>query len=182
MSNKALRHILIAAVVFGTASFVGEIVKAGQLSQPKPTPGDVIKAFSEDASKMMFVARLAVSDHGGATLDPEHFLLAFIQQSANTMGRFVAPEWPLPRLEAEIAKTLKAFPKPSEEADVSPGPRTTRLLVAAAEIAVAEGSASVRPEDLLRAMINDQGTAGNLLRQAGVTAEGITSVMRRPSK
>src|SRR5687768_1671180 len=116
MSHKAWRHFLVPVLVFGVAS-----TSVGQI---KPTPADVVESFGEDSSKVMFFARLAVSDHGGATLDPEHFLLGLVQQSPNTLARFVAPEWPLSRLEAEVAKNLKAFPKPPEDADVALGPRT----------------------------------------------------------
>ena len=131
---------------------------------------------------MLVFAGLAVSESGGIALDPEHFLLGLIQQSPATIARFALPEWPVTRLQGEVSRALKDYPRPREGAEFSLSDRTNRLLVSAWEVALEAGSASVRPEDLLRALTSDRGPSGNLLRQAGITPEKLASSLSKQSK
>jgi hypothetical protein len=132
---------------------------------------DIVDEFDRDLGLVLAYARLSVSDDGGVTLDPEHFLLGLLRHSPTTVGRFAAQGWTTDRLERGVSMTLKGLPKPAEGATVLGSRRTIQLLSRARSNSQKRGGSSlIRMEDLLWALTADNGPAGRILRDAGITS------------
>jgi ATP-dependent Clp protease ATP-binding subunit ClpA len=140
----------------------------------------MFERYSESARRALFFSRYAVTQLGGATIEPEHLVLGVLHGAPQSILRFVRP--------GETVDTLRA---PLEEASATGGetletrvevpfsPETKDVLQRTALAADELQSQVIRPEHIIVAvMVATFGAAMRVLRDAGVDAEAIREYLR----
>jgi Clp amino terminal domain, pathogenicity island component len=145
----------------------------GALQSGRSNVDDVFEHLNADAGRALFFARRAVSAHGGQEITLEHILLGILAVSPVTVQRLMATEWTPERLEQELIQRVAMLQKIPESSVVNFSSSTEQILVRASADAKQGGSITITLHHLLLALVEDQGAAGQLLRDAGVTAENI---------
>ena len=141
-----------------------------------------ISRFTEKSQEAIFAAQKAAQDRGHGQVEPEHLLLALLQQADGVVPQIarrlgVDDRMLAGRVEAELAK-LPTVHGPSAQITLSNRLRNT--LVSAHDEMQAMGDEYVSTEHLLLAIIEKAGgTAARLLREAGLTRDTVLQVLQQ---
>ena len=170
------------------------------------SPG-MFEAFSEDARRVLFYARLAVSLIGGSAIDDPHVVVGILIARPEALMRFIdATHWSEPVLEARLRalvsdgasaapdgatslagraehalRALMADPRHTGmHHDIPFSAGVTRLLTTLSATAQREGR-DVVAEDFVWVLTHDPSTpVGALLAEAGVDREAVGAFLRHP--
>ncbi len=115
------------------------------------------------------------------SVEPEHVLAALLDRADGVVPALLAKANVEPkRLNVALEGALGRLPKLSGSGDVSPqlSGAASRLLVRAADEATKLTDDYVSVEHLLLALIDDSGATGKLLRENGVTRDGMLGALR----
>jgi ATP-dependent Clp protease ATP-binding subunit ClpA len=137
-----------------------------------------IGRLSESSAKVLFTARRSVSRFGGTNIESEHLLLGICDVAPSALEPFIATDWSVNRIQDRLVTFVSAAQKVPEDAEVSAGVSTNRILVRAAMEADIFASDRIEIGHVLLALVTDDGNAGRLLREAGVTHEKVLTSMR----
>jgi ATP-dependent Clp protease ATP-binding subunit ClpB len=135
--------------------------------------------FTERSQEALQAAQQAAESLQHATVEPEHLLLALLEQPDGLVPALlrrmeVQPE----TLSARVRATLEARPKQVGGGEVNIGPALRPVLMAAFEEMSRLKDEYVSTEHLLLALASqDKGEAARLLQQAGVTRDRIYSTL-----
>jgi hypothetical protein len=167
-------------------------------------PGAFWGAFDEHARRVLFFARVAVTQPGaaeldvrqlldaiqpggetgrqggGASLDDVHLLLGVLQTDAEAVTRFADPAWPGDRLRQRLVDLAPHGPPVSAMHEIPFSPAAIATVVAAGSRPRRDRQLVV-PEHLVWALMADPATpVAALLAEAGVRREAIEAFLDRP--
>lgn len=140
----------------------------------------VFQRLTEEIRKVLFVARESLARHGGVRLEAEHIALGILEVNPASVARFTEPAWTVTAMKARLSASVvsrERIPESSEES-VPVGASLARVLLQAAREADRVGSQDVGLEHVILALARDNGTAGQILREAGVDAEEVARSLR----
>jgi len=171
-----------------------------------PSSFKVFEAFSEDARRVLFYARLAVSLIGGSAIDEPHLVIGILIARPEALTRFVdATLWTEPLFEQRLRGLVTDHPLPIPDAGTSLAGRAehavrgifadpheagthgipfaasvSHLLTTLGAMAQRENR-EVVAEDYVWALTHDPSTpVGALLTEAGVDREAVGAFLRHP--
>jgi ATP-dependent Clp protease ATP-binding subunit ClpA len=130
--------------------------------------------YNDEAKRALFFARMAVSQHGGAELEPEHLLIGLLRAQPEATLRFAPAALDADDLCERLAAAITDKTRPSKSIEV----RLSAASIAALEQAKIEAddlsSVAIRPEHLiLGIMVKTDGAAATALRDAGARPSAI---------
>jgi ATP-dependent Clp protease ATP-binding subunit ClpB len=141
-----------------------------------------------NVEKMTERVREALNDAFGRALrernpnvEVEHVLAALLEQDQGVVPALLAKAGVnLPAFTAGVDAALANLPRLSGSGDVQPqfSGRGSRMLVQAGDEATKLSDEYVSVEHLLLAMLDDNGTAGRLLRENGLTRDKLLGALR----
>ncbi len=133
--------------------------------------------FTEKAQEAMIAADALAQERGNKEIDSEHLLLALLDQSGGIAPQIItklnaSPNQLRTRVDAAIGRLPKVYGKP-EKTYLSAGIK--RLITQAQDEASRLKDAYVSTEHLMMALASpiNNGEAGRILRDTGVTRDGI---------
>ncbi|MGI6296398.1 MAG: ATP-dependent chaperone ClpB [Armatimonadota bacterium] len=123
-------------------------------------------------------AQHIAEEHRQQQIDPEHLLLALLQQEGGVVGPIlqklgINP----PVLIGQVTSEIDRMPKVSGPTGVQVGPRLGRAFEAAAQEAERLKDEYISTEHLLIGIASEGGAAGKLLATSGATRDAIYSAM-----
>jgi hypothetical protein len=165
---------------------------------------DTFEAFSEDARRVLFYARLAVSLIGGSAIDEPHLVVGILIARPDALTRYVdAAHWTEARFEERLRALVTDRPAPASETGTSLASRAEHALrtfmadpgsAVHHDVPFAEtdmrllttlGAAAQRDhrivvaEDYVWALTHDPSRpVGALLTEAGVDREAVAAFLR----
>ncbi len=142
-----------------------------------------INRFTEKLQEAIRSAQSKAVRYGNQQIDVEHLLAALLEQEGGLASSILAKAGvPVENFEKRIESELERLPKVSGP---SGGPdqvyvtaRLNRLLTAAEDEAQKLKDEYISVEHVLLAMLEDQGPAGRLLREFGLTRERLMQALR----
>ncbi len=116
-----------------------------------------------------------------SSVEPEHVLGALLDRADGVVPALLTKaNVDVRKLDTAVVGAISKLPKPSGSGDVSPqlGGATSRMLVRAQDEAQKLTDDYVSVEHLLLAMLDGSGTVQTLLRDAGVSRDGVLGALR----
>jgi ATP-dependent Clp protease ATP-binding subunit ClpB len=137
--------------------------------------------FTEKAQEALLRAQEVVRSSGHAQLDPEHLLLALVEQEGGVVPRVLERAGATVaavrgRLRAELARLPRVEGALPAEG-VAAGPRLQRLLAAAQAEVERLRDEYVSTEHLLLGVIEAGGAAAAILAEAGITRDAVYAAL-----
>ncbi len=138
--------------------------------------------LTEKSQEAIHLAQSAAVKYGNQQVDVEHLLLALLEQEGGLAPSIllradVKLENLHKRLVSEIEKLPKVSGAPQRADQVYITPRLSQLFTRAEEQAKRLKDEYISIEHLLLAMTDDQGTAGKLLREFGLTHDRLMKAL-----
>jgi ATP-dependent Clp protease ATP-binding subunit ClpC len=134
----------------------------------------LLQRMSDETRQVLYFARQAVSDHGSATVEPEHVLLGILhhgQGPAVTLLRDTC-HLEMAALIDRVASRIERKPTFSTTIEVPFGPTTKEVIAAAVEEADRLRQRAIRPEHLLLGILRIATTIpAAILSTHGVTLD-----------
>jgi ATP-dependent Clp protease ATP-binding subunit ClpC len=141
----------------------------------------MFERFDEPARKTLFLAFLAVREHGGTHIQPEHVVLGILSLEPSTIGRFASSVGAIEALRVRLDAGLPAGPKVPEEHEIPFSEATKDALQRAVIEADDLKNSHVQPEHLLLGvMVKTSGEAVDALHEAGVQIGAIRQFLQIP--
>ena len=135
--------------------------------------------FSESAARVLFFARYAVTELGGAAIEPGHIVLGMLRARPGEIGRFARAPITEESLRLRIADSLSKPGKLASSVEVPFSPSTKEVLEYTSFEADALKNRWILPEHLLiSVMVKTSGEATRALHDAGVEANAIRDYLR----
>lgn len=140
----------------------------------------MFERFDEPARRTLFCALLALREHGGTHIQPDHVVLGIIRSDRWVIRRFTLTDEALETLRTRLETGISGRPKYPEEHG-----RFSGATINALERAVIEAEdlqdREIRPEHLLLGvLIKTSGAAADALHAAGVHAAAIRQFLQSP--
>jgi ATP-dependent Clp protease ATP-binding subunit ClpA len=143
----------------------------------------MLKRFTVESLRILYVARRAASEHGSHAVQNEHLLLGLLDVTPTVLTRACGGRCSADDVQQQVLTTLPT-PLPIGErlpvnVELAMAPETTTAL----ERAMQEAdnlSQEVRPEHVLLALLEDERGVGRLLRDVEVSRGSIVASLRQP--
>ena len=138
----------------------------------------MFERFTERARRCIFFARQSVSEYGSMTIETEHFLLGILRADPDIIRRFL-PSKTNDEIRAEVAKGIAVTAKIPKHVDIPLSEESERIILTyAAEEADTLGHRDVDIDHLLLGIVREEdGTAGQILRSAGLSVAAMREQM-----
>ncbi|MGH7914717.1 MAG: Clp protease N-terminal domain-containing protein, partial [Candidatus Binataceae bacterium] len=138
--------------------------------------------LTEKSQEVLQQAQALAIDHGNPQVDVEHLLAAMLAQEGGLAPSILArADIPAENLRRRLIQEIERLPKVSgggtRPDQVYVAARLSRLLSAAEDQAKRLKDEYVSVEHLLLAAAEDRGTAGNLLREFGLTRDRLMKAL-----
>ena len=117
----------------------------------------MFERYTDDARKVIFLARYEVSRLGSSSLQPEHLWLALLRESKKLMKSH-APQITLAHIESRLQPTPQSE-RISLTVDLPLSAETLRALTTATAEADRLGQRYISPEFLIRALLLEESRA-----------------------
>ncbi len=123
-------------------------------------------------------AQHIAEEHRQQQIEPEHLLLALLQQEGGVVGPILQKLGVNPQaLIGQVTSEIERMPKVSGEAGMHVGPRLGRVFESADQEAQRLKDEYLSTEHLLIGIASESGSAGKLLSSAGGTKDAIYSAL-----
>ena len=119
----------------------------------------MFERYTEQARQVIFYARFFASDLGGPSLEPEHILLAILQEDRELFGAQLESPETYQALRSTIERHVRQTSHVPASADMPLSARAKRILTSAAAQAEREMDREIRPSDLLAGVLNEPDSA-----------------------
>ena len=134
--------------------------------------------LTERVQEALVSARERATSQGQQQIEPEHLLVALLDQENSTARTMidragVKADSLLDRAKKEAGR----LPKVSGAGEPTPGPRVNRVLIAAEDEAKKLKDDFVAVEHIVLALIEESGSTGRLLRDAGLSRDKFLAAM-----
>jgi ATP-dependent Clp protease ATP-binding subunit ClpB len=138
-----------------------------------------IEKFTDKAREAIVAARTLAARNGQQTIEPEHLLAALLDQDKGVVPAVLRKAEVSPNtLSDAVRRELNKLPKVSGTSDPHPGSRLNRIFLAAEDEAKPFKDEYYSVEHLLLALIADSGTAGRILKEAGLSKERALAAIK----
>ena len=136
--------------------------------------------FDEWSRRVLFCARAAVSESGGAALTPDHLLLGILSGAPDAVGRFLHSSDSIDALTQDVLATIGTHVRPLESEEIPITSEAEHALVTALGKARTITSKTARPEHILLALLESSDTkAVEVLRGHGITEETVAAYLKQ---
>ncbi|MBV9301987.1 MAG: type VI secretion system ATPase TssH, partial [Acidobacteriaceae bacterium] len=138
--------------------------------------------LTEKSQEAIRQAQTTALNYGNQQVDVEHLLLALLEQEGGLAPSILArADVPLENLHRRVVQEIEKLPKVSGSAALADQvyitARLSRLFTAAEEQAKRLKDEYVSVEHLLLAVAEDQGAAGRILREFGLTRDHLMKAL-----
>lgn len=133
--------------------------------------------FTQSALRVLFFARLAVSQHGGRSIRDTHLVLGLLQAAPDSMSRLVVGEAAVQTLAACLNAQVASPDVVASSVEIPFDERVKQIIDDAHNVANVHGHHHLTPEHLLLAVLRDGGEAAACLRQVGVNGDAIERLL-----
>jgi ATP-dependent Clp protease ATP-binding subunit ClpB len=137
--------------------------------------------FTTEAHEAIVAAKKIAADKEQQQCDTEHLLLALLEQEGGVVPNVLKKAGVDARaLQQEVAREVNRLPRVSgagEEPRI--GPRLNRALIKAEDEAKALKDKFISSDVLLLALLDDSGTVGRLLKQAGANRDRLVAAIQK---
>jgi ATP-dependent Clp protease ATP-binding subunit ClpB len=135
---------------------------------------------TEKAQEALLSAQKLAARHGQQQIESEHLLLALLEQEGGIVPAILKKAGVDERqLHERLVREVQRLPKVSGSNDQpQPGPRLSRALSRAEDEAKAFKDEFISVEHLLLVLLDDSGTAGRMLKEAGATRDRVLAALR----
>ena len=135
--------------------------------------------LTERTQEALVGARDLASRQGQQQVEPEHMLLALLEQENSTARAIVEKAGAKAQtLIDRVRQEVLRLPKVSGGGDPHPGSRLNRVLIAAEDEAKKLTDDFVAVEHVVLALLEEPGSTGRLLRDVGLSRDQILTAMR----
>jgi ATP-dependent Clp protease ATP-binding subunit ClpA len=135
--------------------------------------------FDERSRRVLFHARSAISEFGGAALTPDHLLLGALSGAPDAVGRLLHSSDSIDVLKQDVLATLGTDVRPLKSAEIPISAEAEHVLVTALDKARTTTSKTLRPEHILLALLESSHTkAVEVLRRHGITEETVAAYLK----
>lgn len=150
------------------------------MEQPRRESRHAFERYSEPSSLALFCARAALSEHGGATIEPSHVLLGLLQAAASEAGAILTPA-PTPHVLSECLVSAISSPDLlGDDVEVPFAADTSKILTGAEALAAEFSHDTIAPEHLLLALlVHAKGSVEACLQSAGVDLTRTVEKLRQ---
>jgi ATP-dependent Clp protease ATP-binding subunit ClpA len=136
--------------------------------------------FGEWSLRVLFYARAAVSESGGAAVAPDHLLLGVLHGAPDIVGRFLRAPNSIDVLTQDVLATMGTHVRPLDSIEIPIAADAEHVLVTALGKARTATSPTVRPEHILLALLESSHTkAVEVLRRHGITEETVATYLKQ---
>ncbi len=134
--------------------------------------------WTEKAREALVDAQRDAQDRNNSQIEPEHLLLALLEQSEGVVPSILQTAGVRPGdLVSRLRTYLDRLPKVTGDVQVYVSPRLGRVLSYAEREARDMQDEYISTEHLLLALLEDKGEAGSLLRGRGLSRESVSSAL-----
>jgi ATP-dependent Clp protease ATP-binding subunit ClpA len=141
----------------------------------------LIERLTESCRRTLFYARVAVTKHGGARLEPEHLLLGILEEIEPRLAPLVPQDRTVAQMREDLIRLLPPGPTLAENAEIPFSRGARRALQLARTEADSMGAADIRSEHLLLALLRDPtDRRSQIVHDAGITREVILKLLTQP--
>jgi ATP-dependent Clp protease ATP-binding subunit ClpB len=139
-----------------------------------------INRFTEKAQEAILAAQRLAAKFGQQQFDNEHLLLALLEQQGGLVGSILSKAGVNGEgLRRRAAQEIERLPKVSGAGDQPhPGSRLNRLMGKAEDESKQFKDDYISVEHLLMALLDDGGTAGRMLKEAGASRDKVLAALR----
>jgi hypothetical protein len=134
----------------------------------------MFELFTENARRVIFVARYEASQYGSPYIETEHMLLGLLREDQALIGRFLGPTDVAAAIRTEIERQITSRERISPSVEVPLSHKSKQVLTLAAEESDRLGHRHVGTEHLLVGLLRVEGSlAAKLLRERGLKPGAI---------
>ena len=136
--------------------------------------------FNEASRRVLFYARAAVSESGGAAITPDHLMLGILRGTPDVVRRFLqSSDSSTDAVTQQVLTALGTAVRVDESVEIPISPEAEHVLASAVGRARATTARTVRPEHILLALLETSHTkVADVLRSHGITAEAVAADVR----
>lgn len=139
----------------------------------------MFERYSESARRALFFARYAVTQLGGATIEPEHLVLGVLGGSPQVLLRFVRGTEDAEALRARLEAASEQPKRVSDRVEIPFSAEAKAVLERTPVEADDLNNHWIRPEHIvLGVIVKTDGAATRALREAGVDPHAIRDYLR----
>jgi ATP-dependent Clp protease ATP-binding subunit ClpB len=136
--------------------------------------------LTEKAQQSLVAARDLATRNGQTQIDPEHLLLALLEQEGGVASSIIekaglSPESLRERIHREVAR----LPKVSGGSDPNPSGRLNRVFLKAEDEARSLKDDFIAVEHLLLGLLDDAGVCGRLLKDVGLNRDRLLAGLKQ---
>jgi hypothetical protein len=134
----------------------------------------MFELFTENARRVIFVARYEASQYGSPYIETEHMLLGLLREDQALIGRFLGPTDVAAAIRTEIERQITSRERISPSVEVPLSHKSKQVLTLAAEESDRLGHRHVGTEHLLVGLLRvEDSLAAKLLRERGLKPGAI---------
>ena len=138
--------------------------------------------FTDKARDVLAAGQKVAARLSHQQLEPEHVLAALLDQEKGLLAAVLARAGqPVAALADRVRKELDRLPRVTGNVEQRPTQRFVKLVADAENEAKTAKADAAGVEHLLLALLADAGPAGKLLKDAGVTRDGVTDTLKTES-
>jgi len=146
-----------------------------------PRESAITYEFTGEAEEVILESQNIATELGEDEIKTEHLLLALLRKSDYVKNLLFDLNVDLKELETEVLQTMKKKERRSKEVSLSP--RVKRVIDLSQKEASSLGSEYIGPEHLLLGLIDEnEGVAGRILREKGITRDKVLSILEKKEK
>lgn len=135
-------------------------------------PAIMFERYNEKARRVVFYARQFASELGGSMIEPEHILLAILQEEADLFLPWIKSQEGIESLRREIQEQVRGPDDKPSSADMYLSHSGKRVLAYACEEAERLKQGDIRPSHLLAGLLRERESAAAVtLRKYGVDTQ-----------
>jgi ATP-dependent Clp protease ATP-binding subunit ClpB len=136
--------------------------------------------FTEKSQEALIAAHNTAERNGNSQIEPEHLLLSLLEQGEGVVPQVLNKmNLPVGSLAKQVSAEINRMPRVSGNVQLDISPRLRTVLVRAHDELAQFGDAYVSTEHVLLALLDHAGGgAQRVLRQAGLTRDGLLQALR----
>lgn len=140
-------------------------------------PAIMFERYNEKARRVVFYARHFASELGGSLIEPEHILLAILQEEADLFLPWLRSQEQIDRLRDEVREQARGCGDKPTSADMYLSDSGKRVLAYACEEAERLHQGDIRPSHLLAGLLRERDSpVAGTLRKYGVDIQNAKLV------
>ena len=134
----------------------------------------MFEKYTEKARRVIFFARLGVSELGAKSIETEHLLLGLLQEDTSLLSRFLAANVSADEIRKQIEDRAERGPRIPTSVEVPLSNESKKVLNYAADEAKKSGHKEIGTKHLLIGLLRrKQSMAEQILREKGVDLSAV---------